>query len=126
MPIGTFLNDRPPAQPRGLAFLALSETATIQARTAVSDGGGGASWTWAAAGTAPCRVYPVTVRGQGRITGGQLDERSTHYCVLPAGTPVNAAERIVIDNRGTFEVTLVLQRTGRLTSVCEVKQLSEF
>jgi hypothetical protein len=126
MPISTFLNGRPPTQLRGLAFLALSEAATIEARTAVSDGGGGASWTWAAAGSAPCRVYPVTTKGQGRITGGQIDERTTHYCVLPTGTPVNQAERIVIANRGTFEVTMVLQRTSRLTNVCEVMQLSEF
>ena len=86
MPISTFLNNRVPTRLRGLQFLALSDSAAIQRRTAATDNGGAATWTWATISTVPCRVYPLTPRGQSRLTGGALDEKTTHYLTAPLGT----------------------------------------
>lgn len=122
MPIATFLNNRPPTRLRGLQFLAFSESGTVQRRTATTDVGGGATWVWANVSTVACRIYPVTLRGKGAFIGGALDERSTHYLGTPAGTDVTTSDRVVIAGRGTFEVTMVPDRTGELTRPIEVMQ----
>jgi head-tail adaptor len=120
--IATFLNGRGPDRLRGLQFLALSDAATVQRRTATSDAGGGATWAWADVVTVPCRIYPVTLRGRPAFVGGALDERSTHYVTLPAQTDVTTSDRVVIAGRGTYDVTMVPTRTSELTRPVEVMQ----
>lgn len=124
MPLSTFLNGRAPTTLRGAQWLSFTDTAVIQTRSAVSDGGGGASVTWQNAGTAACRIYPVTTRGRSGLVGGQIDEHSTHYCDFPLDTSVNTSDRVVIAGRGTFEVTMALERTSPFTTVVEVVQIS--
>lgn len=119
MSLFTFLHDHPPATNRGLEWFALSETATIQARSISSDSGGGGTATWTPSGTIICRIDPLGGGGS-RLTGGQIDERSTHVCTAPADTTIDLANRVVIDGRGTFEVTVVRERTGQLSNVFEV------
>lgn len=123
MSLSTFLNGTPVTKLRGLMFLALDDTAIIERRVNTGDSGGGANYTWLAAGTAPCRVYPVSIRGNPKLVGERIDERTTHFCVLPPETSVTPGERVSIAGRGTFEVTLALQRTDALTTVAEVLQL---
>jgi hypothetical protein len=122
VPISTFLNNRVPTRLRGLQFLALSDSAAIQRRTAATDNGGAATWTWATISTVPCRVYPLTPRGQSRLTGGALDEKTTHYLTAPLGTDVGTSDRVVIAGKGTFDVTMVVDRTDQLTRLIEVMQ----
>jgi head-tail adaptor len=121
MPLSTFLNGQDPTQLRGLAWLSLSDSATIQSLAGTSDGGGGVSSAWSNAGTTACRIDPLTSRS--RITGGQIDERSTHVVTVPPDVAVNASERVAITNRGTFEVTAVHQRTAEWLSTFEVIQI---
>src|SRR5690242_8657134 len=117
MPLSTFLNGRAPGGTlRGLQFLALSDFAAIERRTAASDDGGGASWAWNVVGTAACRVYPAA-GGAGGLVGSALNENTTHFCRLPAGTDVSTPDRIVIANRGTFEVTMVQDRTAEMSTL---------
>jgi hypothetical protein len=122
MPISTFIRGRPANPPRGLQFLALTETAMIQTPISVDDGGGGASQIWQTSGTANCRIYPVSSRAMSRVIGGAISERSTHYIEAVLGTQVALVDRVVIPARGTFEVTAVLERTSALTTVFEVFQ----
>ena len=124
MSLGTFLNGRAATQLRGLQWLSFGDTAVIQSKTATSDSGGGATLSWANIGTAACRIYPVSTRGKSQLVGGQINEQSTHFCALPVGTDVQLADRLVIANRGTFEVTLSLERTDAFTQVIEVFQVS--
>lgn len=120
----TFLRGRAPTQLRGLAWLSLSDTAIVQAGTVVSDGGGGGTTSWAAAGTFACRVAPLTNRPMNREVGGQIDERSTHVLTTPPSSSIDVKNRVVVVNRGTFEVTGVRSRTDAYTNVCEVIQIS--
>lgn len=120
MGISTFLNGRPPT--RGLSWLALSDTGFVLSSTVVSDSGGGGSATWNTSGTLTCRVDPVSAANS-RITGGAIDERSTHIVTAPSDTAVDVANRLAITGRGTFEVTAVRERTGQLTQVFEVLRL---
>lgn len=124
MPLSTFLDGQNPSQLRGLAFLALSDTGYVVAGTIVSDSGGGGTSTWTAGTTGiPCRIDPLTDRSA-RLTGGAIDERSTHVITVPPGSSVTAASRFAVDGRGTFEVTATHQQTGELVSVFEVIELS--
>lgn len=123
MPLATFLNGQNPDQLRGLAWLALSDTGYLVAGTIVDDSGGGGTLTWNA-GTVgiPCRIDPVN-DGSGRLTGGAIDERSTHTITVPPGTNIAATGRFAITGRGTFEVTATHAQTGELVSVFEVVEL---
>lgn len=123
MPLETFLNGRAPTRLRGLMFLALSDSAIVQTRTAADDAGGGASWTWAASGTVPCRVYPAGGGGPS-LVGGAVNERTTHFCRMPPGTDVSEPDRLVIAGRGTFEVTIAPTRTDEASRLVEVMQVS--
>jgi hypothetical protein len=122
MSLSTFLDGRPAIQLRGLQWLSFSDDATVQARQIVSDGGGGGTTVWQAGTTVACRVWPVTIRGRGRVIGGALSERSTHFLATPLGTRIGLDDRVVIANRGTFEITMALDRTGALTTMYEVFQ----
>lgn len=126
MSLSTFLNGQNPTQLRGLAWLAFSDTGYLVSGTVVSDSGGGGTLTWTAGTTGiPCRIDPVSDRGVSRLTGGAIDERSSHMVTVPPGTTVPVAGRFAITGRGTFEVTATHQRTGELESVFEVIQLSD-
>lgn len=122
-PISTFLDGVVPSQLRGLAWLSMSDYAQIGAGTVVSDSGGGGTTTWAYGGSVACRVDPLSAGG-GRITGGQIDERSTHAITVPPGVSVATDSRISVLGRGTFEVTASHTRTGAATQVFEVIQIS--
>lgn len=122
MPLSTFLRDHPPTALRGLQWLALNDTAVIQRRTATSDSGGGASYVWAAYGTVECRVDPINM-GSGRLTGGRIDERSTHVITCPTDAVVTTNDRAFVSGRGTFEVTQLRDRSDALTTVFEAIQL---
>lgn len=56
------------------------------------------------------------------MTGGAIDERSTHRVTFPPGTNVVAANRVVIVGRGTFEVTAVRHHTADPFQVVEVTE----
>lgn len=122
MPLASFLNGGTVSQLRGLAWLALSDRGNPLTLTSTDDSGGGASQSWTAGGTVDCRVDPLTA--QSRVTGGQIDERSTHLVTVPPGTSVNASDRFAIAGRGTFEVTATRQRTAEQTTTFEVIQIS--
>lgn len=124
MPLSTFLNGGAPSQLRGLAWLALSDRGSVLVGTATSDSGGGATQAWVAAGTFDCRVDPINAFGNSRITGGVIDERSTHIVTAPPGTSVSTSNRFAITGRGTFEVTAVRDRTAEQTHTFEVIQIS--
>lgn len=119
MPLSTFLNGQNPDQLRGLLWLALSDAGYLVAGSITDDSGGGGTMTWTAGTTGiPCRVDPLSDRS--RITGGAIDERSTHIITVPPGTTVTAASRFAVAGRGTFEVTATHMQTGELASAFEV------
>jgi hypothetical protein len=119
VPLSTFLGAHDPFQSRGLMWLALSETGTLLAASSTSDSGGGASESWVAAGTFPCRIDPLG-SGNSRVTGGQINEQSTHVVTVMAGAAVTEQNRFAIAGRGTFDVLAVRQRTGEISTVFEV------
>mgnify|MGYP000871490242 FL=1 len=95
----------------------LTETATIQRKTTVSDGAGGFSDTWATVGSAKCRVAPGGT-GTAQLLAGKLNEKSGWRITLPQGTDVIEADRIEVDSR-SFEVLSVLGAwTNETARVC--------
>lgn len=122
MPLSTFLNGGTASQLRGLAWLALSDSGNVLAGTITDDAGGGGTQSWVAGAAVPCRVDPLSARSG--VTGGQIDERSTHFVTVPTGTGVSASDRFAVSGRGTFEVTAVRSRTAEQTHIFEVIAIS--
>jgi head-tail adaptor len=118
VPYSTFLNGRAPTQLRGIAWLTLTDTAVLQTRSGVSDSGGGITSSWTAAGTINCRIDALP--SAPRVTGGAIDERSTHIVRCPPDTAVTTNDRVAITGRGTYEVTAVRDRTAQWLATFEV------
>jgi hypothetical protein len=121
MSLSTFLDGQNPTQLRGLAWLSLSDTGILQSTAGTSDAGGGITSAWANVGTTECRIDPLTSRS--RITGGQIDERSTHVVTVPPDVSPASGDRFAIAGRGTFEVTAISQRTAEWLGTFEVIEL---
>lgn len=84
---------------------ALPGTAVIHAVTTTSDGLGGATEAWAAAGTVSCRLSPrQSTRGTEGVRGDQISAVNDWIVTLPWGSTVTEANRLVIDSE-TYEVT---------------------
>lgn len=119
MPISTFLHSGTVSQLRGLQWLALADTGYVVGGSLTNDQGGGGTVVWTAGAAVPCRIDPLA-GGGGGVTGDRINERSTHLVTVPAHTAVASAGRFAIDNRGTFEVTAVRDRTDEFTHRFEV------
>jgi head-tail adaptor len=99
---------------RAEVALTLSETAVIQRPAWVSDGQGGGTTSWQAAGTANCRIAPNGT-GAEREIAAKLQAISPWFVTLPAETDVKVTDRIQIGSR-TLEVGAIL--APRTLEVC--------
>lgn len=122
MSLSTFLNGRESTTLRGLMWLSLSESGSVVTLASTSDSGGGASQVWTAGTAVPCRLDPLSATDS--VTGGQIDERSTHLVTVAAGVAVSTSDRFSVSNRGTFEVTAVREQTAEQAHFFEVIQIS--
>jgi hypothetical protein len=110
-------------QMRETASDALGGTAIIQTKSFVSDGGGGGTTTWAASGTADCRLAPY-VHGSGeRVEADRLSPDSEVLFTFPAETSV-ALDSQIVHAGGTFTVTAIRRRTDEITRRVEAKEVT--
>jgi hypothetical protein len=120
MPIFTFLDGDVPIKLTGLQWMSLSEVGHVVSQVSTDDQGGGVTQVWTAGTAVPCRLDPIARLGRD-VVGGRIDERSTHVVTLALGTAtVTTNHRFAIDNRGTFEVTAVRQRTREWARELEI------
>lgn len=87
----------------------LAGTAVLLEPSFVSDGQGGQTSTFTAAGTADARLAPEMLRGQERELAGRVAEVSYWILTLPAGTTVAETWRVTYDQM-TYEVEEILTR----------------
>lgn len=83
--------------------IALPDSCTIRRATAVSDGAGGQTQTWADVATVACRLMPRATQPQDKLTADKQVNISGWYITLPYGTDVREKDIIVIGSR-SFEV----------------------
>lgn len=111
------------AQMRVTVNAALPGTAVIMAAARASDGQGGQTWTYAAAGTVSARLSPEGLRGGEPVVGERIAEISTWILTLPAHTTIDEDDRVVYAGV-TYEISEVLTRApwelGRRVRVVEV------
>lgn len=81
----------------------LPGTAIISRPTTASDGMGGVTATFAAAGTVACRMEPSQTDATESESGGRSVMASPWVLHVPHDTDLNATDRIVYDG-GTYEV----------------------
>jgi SPP1 family predicted phage head-tail adaptor len=106
---------------RTVAGSALPDTCVISSQTYVSDGGGGGSITWTAAGTVPCRVAPLG--GDERLLGGRISPDADTVITLRHDATVTPSSRLVA-NGGTYNVEHVRDRSWELTTRVEARKES--
>lgn len=103
---------------RGLITEALAETANVLSGTVVDDGGGGGTVTSVAGGTIPCRIDALG--GDEGEVANRVSDRSTHLVTLRPETTITTTNDLLINGRGTFEVTAVRENTDELARFVEV------
>lgn len=106
---------------RATAAQALDGTAIVQTQAFVSDGGGGGTTAWTAAGTVDCRVAPLS--GEEQVRGERLHPDSEVIVTLPAETSIDHNARVVYAG-GTFAVTRVKERSEEITRRVEAKRIT--
>ena len=117
MPRGTFI------RLRGAASFYLSDTGHTLDLVATDDSGGGATRTWTAGSTIPCRVDPLS--GSESLVAERLSDRSTHLLTVPRETVEGHEDRFAVDGRGTYAVTAVRSSTGEWLRRLEAVKLEE-
>src|SRR5262245_25692682 len=92
---------------RATAEDALPETCVLYANALASDGGGGWTETFTAAGTVPCRLAPMS--GDEREVGSRITAQADWLITLPATTAIETDDRIQVGG-GTYNVTAIRDR----------------
>lgn len=87
----------------------LAGTAVLLQPAFVSDGQGGQTSSFAAAGTVTARLAPEMLRGQERELAGRVAEVSYWILTLPAHTTIDETWRVEYD-AVTYEVEEVMTR----------------
>lgn len=105
---------------RSTAEEALPGTAIIQSQAYVSDGGGGGSQAWTAAGTEPCRIAPIGGHSAGEgLTGGRISADAEYVVTLPSDADLTTDSRLIIDSE-TFNVEAIRDRSWNVSTRVEV------
>ena len=101
----------------------LPGTAIIYQRSDTSDGMGGYTEAWAAAGTADARLRPIVSRGNNEyVTGAQVTQVIDWWVTMPVDTSITATDRIRFGDRA-FEVSYVNNDESWRTA-CRVECIS--
>lgn len=90
---------------RATLDLSLPGTAIIVRPSGSSDGMGGVTDAWAAAGTVSARLSP-SGSGSDQIAGGQVINEAPWTVTVPASTDVRTTDRITISGQ-TLEVVAI-------------------
>jgi SPP1 family predicted phage head-tail adaptor len=113
------LNDAELNRMRVVAAQALPGTAVIYTQAYVSDGGGGGSVTWTAAGTVPCRIAPLN--GDERTIGGRISADADSVITFEHDAAITTNSRVV-SGGGTYNIEHVRDRSWNLTVRAEAKK----
>lgn len=100
----------------------LPGTAIVQTYTFASDGGGGGSETWTAAGTYSCRFGPATAGQMQEIErGDRISSEADFIFTLPGTATITTNSRIVHAG-GTYNVEAVRDRSWPVSTRVEVRK----
>ena len=113
------------ASMRAAASDALPGTAVIQNYAETSDGGGGVTQAWTAAGTVDCRMAPIATAREGeQVSGSRISAEADSLFTLPHDAAITTNSRIIYSG-GTFNVEAIRDRDWHVTTRVEtVKQTS--
>lgn len=92
----------------------LPDVCVIQTQGWASDGMGGGSATYSAAGTVECRISPGGLTPTERSTGDVLTVIGDYTATVPAGTAVPSSGRITSGGR-TFEILDAKRRSWEIS-----------
>ena len=96
----------------------LPERVTIQRETRSSDGAGGQTQTWTAAGTVPCRLDNKS--GTRKPVATSLESFTEWMLTVPQSAPLTTANRVTV---GTFTYTVKAVSDVGSWSACQRAQV---
>lgn len=99
----------------------LPGTAIIQSKTVVSDGGGGGTASWTAAGTVACRLSPLRSGGE-TMEGDRVTPDARFAITLPWDASVTEANRLSIASE-IYSVTQVMDRDWKIGTRLEARRV---
>jgi hypothetical protein len=100
---------------RGTLDASLPDSGTIARKTWTSDGEGGGSITYPVAGTAACRVSPISQSGMEALLAGKLTTTTQHVITFAAGTDVQTTDQIASGGETYEVVAVVAPRTWEIS-----------
>ena len=100
---------------RNTLNLSLPDSGTIARKTWASDGEGGGSITYPAAGTAVCRVSPISQSGMEALLSGKLTTTTQHVITFAAGTDVRTTDQVASGGETYEVVAVVAPRTWEIS-----------
>ena len=86
----------------------MPDTGVVWRFTSASDGMGGNVETWAAAGTAACRLGRVGDTGEERVIADRLTSADPWVLTFPVTTTIYERDRVVVGTR-TFQIEMVAE-----------------
>ena len=99
----------------------LPGTAIVQTRSFVSDGGGGGTTSWVAAGTFDCRISPTG--GVEDDLGDKVHPETEYILTLPATASIDNDAQVVTGG-GTFAVVEVAEpRSWEISTRAQLKEI---
>jgi head-tail adaptor len=101
---------------------ALDSLAVVQTESFVSDGRGGGTASWTAAGTVACRLAPYAQSSGEVVEGEQVMEDAEVLITTPAETEIDRKARVVVD-KTTFTVVALRRRSQELTRRFAAKEI---
>ena len=101
----------------------LPDSAIIQDRAWLSDGGGGGSTTYVASGTIACRIAPAAMAGE-RIEGDRIHPDTEYVFTFPYDAAVEDDSVISLDSRTYSVVALRAPRSWPVSLRVEAKEVT--
>jgi hypothetical protein len=121
--VSGFLSTAEMADFRGVSDSALPGTCVIYGISHASDGMGGGTAAFTAAGTVTCRIAPGGLSPSERVFGEQVTPIGDYVATMPAGTIVPHSGRIVSGGR-TFEVLDAKHRDEEIALRVALREVS--
>jgi len=99
----------------------LPGTAVVQTSSWVSDGGGGGTTSWVAAGTYDCRISPTS--GKEEEFGDRLQPEGEYIVTLPGTASVAVDTKLSISNRVFTVINTGAPKTWSISQRLLVREL---
>ena len=99
----------------------LPDTCVISEVSYVSDGAGGLTPTWAAAGTVSCRVDPSS--GIETVSGGAIQSFHRYTLTMPYNVTISTADRVAVGGVDYNIISVTSGNSWKLDTRAQIEKI---